>query len=404
MNGERMALIRSILSEKDGMPKKYQNPALQVRLDVSRPFYFVRYSVKRITREGRKPKRPTRVFGFVDEISKKEALKRRAAFLEILNAGRLMGQSQIRFREIAERFLEVRVPQLGFATQKKYRTQLENHIIPSFGELQLCEIDGPSVEGWLSDKEKAGLGWWSRIDLKGVLSAVFTAAKQWKLWDGGNPTEGVRIGRKRLVREKRLLTVDQLRLLLATLPDRPKFIVLIMFGLGLRISEVLGLRWSDIDFSAKTLTVRRRWYRGDLSEEGETKSDAAAAEMRLGPSLLQEFQGRYPGAHRNGGFVFIGDDGHRPPDDRDMLREEFRPVLRRLGLYYPGFGWHAFRRQNITWLQTIGGAKPLEAMKAGRHTSLDMTLLYTLSDAEREMSQQQAMFDKLMEVPLGPKQ
>ena len=71
-------------------------------------------------------------------------------------------------------------------------------------------------------------------------------------------------------------------------------------------------------------------------------------------------------------------------------------MLIRLKLYYSGFGWHAFRRQNITWRQQIGGATPLEAQKAARHASLDMTYLYSLPDAERETSQQQAMFDKLM--------
>jgi hypothetical protein len=113
---------------------------------------------------------------------------------------------------MARRFLDVRVPQLGFATQNKYRTQIENHLLPAFGDMRMCDIDRPAVEeAFLTQKEQAGLGWWSRIDLKGVLSGIFTTAKSWKLWEGDNPTEGVRIGKKRLVREKRLLTADQLR-------------------------------------------------------------------------------------------------------------------------------------------------------------------------------------------------
>ena len=79
-------------------------------------------------------------------------------------------------------------------------------------------------------------------------------------------------------------------------------------------------------------------------------------------------------------------------------------MLKRLKLYYQGFGWHAFRRQNITWRQQVGGATPLEAQRAAGHGSLDMTYLYTLNDAEREGSQVQAMFDKLMEVPAGKPQ
>ena len=81
-----------------------------------------------------------------------------------------------------------------------------------------------------------------------------------------------------------------------------------------------------------------------------------------------------------------------------VLKVRFRPVLKKLKLYYPGFGWHAFRRQNITWRQQVGGATPLEAQRAAGHGSFDMTYLYTLNDAERECSQATAMFDKLLET------
>ncbi len=112
---------------------------------------------------------------------------------------------------------------------------------------------------------------------KGVLSAIFITAADWKLWTGGdNPTKGVRVGKKRLVCEKRLHKVDELRAILAAVGDRARFIILILFGLGLRISEGLGLKWADVNFEGAELSVRRRWYRGDLSEEGVTKSDFPA--------------------------------------------------------------------------------------------------------------------------------
>jgi hypothetical protein len=125
--------------------------------------------------------------------------------------------------------------------------------------------------------------------------------------------------------------------------------------------------------------------------------------LTLDDSMLAEVKLRYPGPHKRDCFLFVGDDGLMPPDDRDLLRFQFRPILKRLGLYYPGFGWHAFRRQNITWRQQVAGATLPEAQKAARHASLDMTYLYTLKDAERETSQQQAMFDYLFGRAEGPK-
>jgi integrase len=379
------------------MPKKYQNGKLEVREDVARPYYFVRASVVRIDKATgqRRRIRQEHKLGFIDEISRKRAMELRADVLETINAGRFIAQSQIRFKDLVKRFVDIRLGQLGVATQGQYRSQIDNHLLPAFGEQRLCDIDKPAIEQFMTAKSET-LGWWARNNLRSILSAIFTAAKDWKLWDGDNPSRGVRIGKKKFVREKRLLAVEQLRALLAALPDRLRFIVLIQFGLGLRISETLGLKWRDIDFDQAKVSIRRRWYRGDLSDEDETKTEASNAELRLSPAMLAEFKLRYPGPHKRELFIFLADGEHVPPDDRDLLRFEFRPILKRLGLYYPGFGWHAFRRQNITWRQQLGGATPLEAQKAARHASLDMTYLYTLSDPERETAQQQRMFEELL--------
>jgi len=49
----------------------------------------------------------------------------------------------------------------------------------------------------------------------------------------------------------------------------------------------------------------------------------------------------------------------------------------------------------------LGGAQPIEAMKAAGHTSLDMTLLYTLNDPAREREQVDRMFASLMQDQNG---
>lgn len=395
-------MIRDLLGGEH-MPKKYQSGRLEVRRDVKRPYYFVRASIKRPDANGVwKTSRPPHKLGFLDEITLKEAKQLRAEVLEGINAGRFVAQSQMPFRILAKKFTETRLPLLGVATQAQYKCQIENHLVPAFGKMKVGEIDRPAVEQFLTAKAET-LGWWSRNNLRSILSAIFKAAKDWKLWEGENPTLGVRIGKKRFAREKRLLTAEQMRRLLANLPDRLRFIVHLQFGLGLRISETLGLKWRDFDFEKASVTIRRRWYRGDLSEEDQTKTEASNAEVRICAALMAEVQRHYPGPHKREEFVFLGDDGRNPPDDRDLLRFEFRPIVTKLELYYPGFGWHAFRRQNITWRQQIGGATLPEAQKAARHASLDMTYLYSLNDSERETAQQQAMFDYLVGVPEGEK-
>ena len=396
----RLDTIRGLLCQKEPlMPRKYQNGKLQTRDDVARPYYFIRVTLPVIDGVTGKPtkKRVDEKLGFLDAISRDQAMQLRAQTLELVNAHRTIAQSQITFRDLARRYLDIYVPTLGFGTRKKYQLQIKNHLLPAFGDMRLCEIDRPAVQKFLLSK-KDSLGWWSRIDLKGILSGMFTVAQDWKLYEGENPTEKIRIGRKIAVYEKRILTGEQIVAILAALDDELRFLVRMLFGLGLNISEALGLRWSDFDLQAGTVSIRRRWYRGDLSAEGELKTDNRAAVVVMASELRAEVR-RRRGALSD--FVFATETGN-PPDERDLLRERFRPVVKRLGLYYRGFGWQAFRRQNITWRQTVGGATPIEAQKAGRHGSLDMTLLYTLEDPERSRAQVDRMFDKLVEIPRKP--
>lgn len=387
-----LRIIHEFPNLEEFMPRRIQNGKLLTRKDVSRPYYYVKVTVPRINTAGeRKKQRVEEPCGFLDEVSRDEAMMHRAAVLQTVNNRRTLAASVMRFRDLSARYVAARLPTLGVATQAGHRIQIKKHLDPYFGSMKLSDIDRPSVEQFLASKH--ALSWWSRVKLKGVLSAIFTAAKDWKCFEGDMPTERIRIGKKKAVYEKRLLTVDQLRLILAGLDQECRFLVQLLLGTGLGISEALGLRWSDVDLVNGTVTVSRRWWRGDLSEEGTLKNDNRGGIVPLGGMLAAEMQSR---KEAPGDFIFTI-DGKIPYDDRDLLRERFRPVVKRLGLYYKGFGWHAFRRQNITWRQTIGGATPMEAQKAARHGSLDMTFLYFQRDHEREGSQVDAIFDKLME-------
>ena len=69
-------------------------------------------------------------------------------------------------------------------------------------------------------------------------------------------------------------------------------------------------------------------------------------------------------------------------DDRDINQHFLRPAAKALGIYYHGFGFHAFRREAITALSADSGL--FQAMRTGGHSKADMSLLYALTDTERQ--------------------
>ena len=231
--------------------------------------------------------------------------------------------------------------------------------------------------------------------MRGILSGIFTKAREWKLWDGPNPCEGVDIGRKKAKRVQRIPNTQDLLAFLAAFPDTShisgngaRLIVLTACTAGLRESEVLALTRSTINAEERTLKVDRRWRRGD---EDEPKTEASRRVRQIG-ALANELL-TYSAEKAIGDYIFTRPNGE-PLDDRDLQRDVFRPAAEATGIYFEGFGMHVFRRLNVTWRQQEG-AMPIEAQKAAGHSSLDMTLLYTQTEDARERDHVEKILERL---------
>lgn len=125
-------------------------------------------------------------------------------------------------------------------------------------------------------------------DVRTVLLQVFRDAHGRRLI-GWNPVEPTRPPRYR-AEEPEPLDVDEAgRLLQAVGGHRLESMWIVMLSLGLRISEVSWLRWSDVDLEAGTLTVRRtrtRTAAGRIQERDDTKSDRSRRRIRLPRSCI----------------------------------------------------------------------------------------------------------------------
>jgi integrase len=374
--------------------QRYQDPKIRIRSDVSRPFYYIQPYVAEFHADGIKRVRKNIQLGFCDEITIRKAKAEKERVMATVNAGRFVIQSQIPFAQVVQRFLDVHVPTLGSAACERYPVQIKNHILPAFKGARMCDIRRQAIQEWINTKSE--LSWWTRSDLRGILSGIFTRAREWRLWEGENPCHGVNLGRKKDKRIKCIPAADDLERFLQAIretslisADGARLIVLTAVVSGLRVSEVLGLMPGDIDVKAETLRVDRRWRRGD---EDEPKTEASKRVRQI-DSLAAELIAYAAGKPKHA-YIFTRSNG-QPLDDRDLQRDVFRPAAEAVGIYHEGFGMHVFRRLNVTWRQTIGGAAPVEAQKQAGHTSLDMTLLYTQTEPEREREQVKRILEYL---------
>ena len=209
-----LATIRSILPKLGSMEEcvaraQYQRPAVLKRGSS----WCIRPRVPKLdARTGRFRRVQTWiVLGRVDTMTKAEASKKADHFMATINDGRFVAAAQLEFVGVVAKYQEAKLPLLGSRTRDKYAAHIRNHILPAFGACRLADIDTQAVEAWLVGK-RGELADATRADLLHVLSAIFSAAIKWRYWSGENPCTGVELGRIEPKREKRLLTIDEIRL------------------------------------------------------------------------------------------------------------------------------------------------------------------------------------------------
>ncbi len=83
-------------------------------------------------------------------------------------------------------------------------------------------------------------------------------------------------------------------------------------------------------------------------------------------------------------------------DDRGIRRNFLTPIAEKLALNYPGFGFHSFRREAVT--EIASESDPYQAMRAAGHSNMDTSLLYALTDEQR----QEKTIRSIQERVLGP--
>jgi integrase len=146
--------------------------------------------------------------------------------------------------------------------------------------------------------------------------------------------------------------------------------VLIAGGLGLRVSEIVGLQWQDFDFEAGTLLVQRSIVHGRV---GETKTEYSNDRVPLDASLIDALRKHQAASSKTPNeWVFANPSTSRPYHQEEIQKRYIRKAAKAAGITEP-IGWHSFRHSYRTWLEQVGA--PLSVQQAlMRHASITTTM------------------------------
>ncbi|HLV85814.1 MAG TPA: tyrosine-type recombinase/integrase [Candidatus Sulfotelmatobacter sp.] len=317
-------------------------------------------------------------------ISEREVKKIAAEFLRPLNQGLISIGSAVGFSEYVTNEYETTVlPLMAKATQDRYSGILENYLKPAFGKACLRDLTPLTLQKYFSGMVDSKLSHESKDKIRDVLSSVLGSAKEYGLLIA-NPAENIRLPRDTKGRKsKPYVPPEKFAALLALISEPYSTMVFVAVYTGLRISELVGLRWANVH--SDSITIEQRCCRGDW---GAPKSEASNATIpvnqivtarleRLKTLTVEVRAGRATRKYRAvrkigpGELVFQSVKDGKPMRDNNILSRHLKPAGRILGM--PWLNWRCLRTSHATWLK-LAGADVKDAQAQMRHSRASTTL------------------------------
>jgi integrase len=237
------------------------------------------------------------------------------------------------------------------STAKGYVDIYDDHIKRRLGGLRLGEfrtVDGQKMLDAIAH-DNLKLSHMTLLHLKSFLSGVFSFARRVGAFDGANPLQGrggIIVAGTRSQPTYAYNLSEIKRIINAVDNKTHRAIVIAAAFSGLSLSELRGLKWEDLDFKSKTITVNRKYWR---NYEGETKTEARQAPVPMIAPVAHALR-----KHRkmNPGTIYIFEGPrHKPLDIATIGTKRIRPALE--GTAIKWFGWHSFRRGLATNLRDL---------------------------------------------------
>lgn len=265
---------------------------------------------------------------------------------------------------------------LRLKTLEQYKQVTRNHIIPNLGKLKLNKIRPDQVQKLYNLKDTEYSAYTVRV-IHSVLHKSLNQAVKWGLIPI-NPAALVNKPRPK----KRVFTIlneDELRSL-TSYPSKYQNVYYLAVVTALRRGELLGLKWTDLDWTSGTLQIRRQFQR---SAKGcyftELKSDSSRRTIVVGQATLERLKDQEERQHTDKilvgkrwietGVIFHSGVG-TPVEPRNLVRE-FKGTLEKTDL--PEIRFPDLRHSAATLMLKKGNHPKIVQERLG-HSNIGMTL------------------------------
>lgn len=308
------------------------------------------------------------------------------------------GQSRadVLFGEYAQLwYVAKKKPKEESGTQDAYLTYLNKHIMPVFGDRMMRSFRAMEIQQWLNGYENMSKTFLTM--LRSILRNIFKSAYAEGILQY-DPAVSLSMPAEKPPEERRAFTDDETDAILATIErhEHGSFLA-VLYYLGLRRGEALGLMWGDFDWDGRSVKIDRD-VDYSTTAAGKIGPLKTKASYRTVPVPDELYRLLYPMQEDKDGLLFPA-RGNKPIS-RTTYQRRYMAMMIDAGLakevvrkkaekkkHDIRFDWtceitaHYFRHNYATMLY-YAGVDPLSAMRILGHSSYAVTAkIYTHLDS-----------------------
>jgi len=323
----------------------------------------------------------TVVLGSINELSRREARSLLQKRVSEINQGRHRARPIMTLEKFArDHWQASALLALKPSSASYYNFQLDKHVLPVLGPYRLCDVSRPVVQQFLLERKRKGYSSSTVHGIRTTLGKVLQAAVEYGYLEI-NPARAIQIGEREPKKERKFFSPAQVRTLLTNLIEPCHTIVVVAVLTGMRIGEILALRWKRLDFLRGTIEVAETFSNGRF---GTPKTRSSRRVVPMSSSFQDALATHKLGCERTRpeDLVFCTTKG-TPLSPKNLYNRVLAPTCDRVGL--PRISWHSFRHTNATLLGEVGESVKTAQSLLG-HSDLETTLntyMHAIPDSQR---------------------
>ena len=281
------------------------------------------------------------------------------------------------FSEVAKDWLKYKKPNLRASTWSVYEGHNRNH----FNDLnprKINRITIADIEAYITDRQNEGMNILTLRKILVTLGQILAYAVRHRYLDYNPLRDAERPRgqgkRKEQKRNIRVLNMTEINALLMAVEDQ-KYRTLIRLAKfsGVRQGELVGLKWSDIDWDNNQIHIQRTfnnqaWY--------DVKTETSDRKIDIGPAMMTELKKWKLACPPNKLNLVFPNEAGGPINHSNLVRRYFLPALENAKI--DTITWHSLRHtyasllieqgENIKYIQTqLGHSSPTVTLNVYAH-------------------------------------